>query len=431
MIMHGKKMTWLKILTAICVLCAGYADCPAKKKKTRTMTTVQKEQKAAQKRITETTRKLNANAAKTEQSLNTLNLLRGEIDRTERQISSARAQIDSINRAIGVTEDSIKTLNGKLEVMRATYVRALRKLQGSQYATDELGFIFSSESFSKAYARIRYIQEFSRWRKQKVAEIKATMTAVELQKSHLADLQSQRATSLTSLSTDQAMLKAKRDETDKLVVQLRRDGSNLKRALEKDRKRLKEIDNEITRMIEEERRERERQKKPGTTTPSKPGKGKKGKGDSAPAQPKPKSHIDNSDPDAAMTAKFESKRGSMMFPVASPYRIVAKFGSSEGQINNTGIEIVLDGSANCRSVFEGVVSRVFQNHDGNYSVMVRHGAYITVFYNVGSLSVKAKDKVKAGQTIGRVAVDPRYGKPMLHFEVRKGSQTLNPLNWVR
>ncbi len=132
-----------------------------------------------------------------------------------------------------------------------------------------------------------------------------------------------------------------------------------------------------------------------------------------------------------MTSKFAAGKGSMLFPVASPYRIVAKYGSSNGQPYNTGIEIVLDGSANVRSIFEGTVSRIFQNHDGNYSIMVRHGAYITVYYNIGSLSVKAKEKVTAGQTLGRAATDARYGKPMLHFEVRKGSETLNPLSWVR
>lgn len=427
--MLWKNNLSVKFLIVCCLLAATAGDCPAKKQK-RTISTAQSEQKATQRRISETTRKINDNARKTEQTLNELSLLRGEINLKERQISATRQELDSLNNVIAITQDSIETLNLRLESLRATYVKALRKLQGSQYATDELGFVFSSESFSKAYARIRYIQEFSKWRKRKAAEIKAAVVAIEQQKTILAELQNKRTSSLNTLSTDQALLKARQDETGKMMAKLQRDGKNLKAALDKEKKRLKSIDDEITKMIEEERRERERQKKSKGATAPKNGKTAPGKS-KTPDKPKSDSRIDNSDPDAAMTSKFASHKGSMLFPVAGPYRIVAKFGSSNGQPNNTGIEIVLDGSADCRSVFEGVVSRVFQNHDGNYSVMVRHGAYITVFYNVASLSVKAKDKVKAGQTIGRVAVDSRYGKPMLHFEVRKGSQTLDPLSWVK
>lgn len=448
----------LRVLVAVLILALSGGGSVMAAKKKRTIKSVKSEQSATQKRITETSRKIDANAKQTEKKLSELNLIKGEISQKESQISETRSQVESLGVEIGKAQDSIAILDARLKSLKDTYVKALRKLQGSRSFTNELAYIFSSESFSKAQARIRYVREFSKWRKRKAFEIKKASDALKKEKDNLSDLQSKRAASLNSLSTDQALLKAKQEQTDKLVAQLQSDGVGLQKALEKEKQRLKTIDNEITRMIEAERKERERQeqqrrkqeeqkaksknnksksadngskgKNSGTGKSDKTAKSDKPSQGSAPVS-KPKTQIDNTDPDAALTSKFASSKGSMMFPVASPYRIVAKFGSSEGHPNNTGIEIVLDGSANARSVFEGTVSRIFQNHDGNYSVMVRHGAYITVFYNIGSLSVKANEKVKAGQTIGRVAVDGRYGKPMLHFEVRKGSQTLNPQSWVK
>lgn len=434
---------WIVRLLIACLLAVGVSDvCEAAKKKKRTVKSARTEQQAAQRRIDETKRKINNNAASTQQKLKELNAIRGEMSLKEHEINLTRQSIDSLNRAIATTHDSITVLNAKLDTMRDIYVKALRRLQGTQYATDELGYIFSSESFAKAYARIRYIQEFSKWRKRKAAEIRAAMAEIELQKSRLAELQGVRTSTLNSLSTDQALLKSRQDEADRMVADLRRDGRNLQIALDKEKKRLQAINNDINRMIEEERRARDAERRKQDKTPPAKGGGKNGGKNGggggsaskpAPSQPKPKSRIDNSDPDAAMTQKFASAKGRMLFPVAGKYRIVSKYGSSDGSVNNTGIEIVLDGSTTCRSVFEGTVSRVFENNksNGNYSVMVRHGAYITVFYNVSSPSVKAGQKVTAGQTIGQVGVDARYGKPMLHFEVRKGSQTFNPLSWVR
>lgn len=426
-----------RFLIILVIALLGASGGNAAKKKQRTIRSAQTEQQATQKKIKETTKKLNDNSAQTEKELNKLNLLRGEITQKERQILETRSQIDTLSNSITKAQNQLDDLNNRLEQLKNAYKTALRRLQGTQYATNELAYIFGSESFTKAYSRIRYTQEFANWRRRKSKEIKETLAKIEQKKAQLATLHSERATSLSALSSDQAILKAKQDETDKTVAKLQRDGVNLQRALDKEKKRLKSIDNEISKMIEAERREREQQKKKqqdqkkGGTTKQKDSKTTPAKSKGGTTATKPKTKIDNSDPDAAMTSKFAAGKGSMLFPVASPYRIVAKYGSSNGQPYNTGIEIVLDGSANVRSIFEGTVSRIFQNHDGNYSIMVRHGAYITVYYNIGSLSVKAKEKVTAGQTLGRAATDARYGKPMLHFEVRKGSETLNPLSWVR
>lgn len=424
-----------RFLILIIIAACGVSYSPAAPKK-RTIRSVQTEQQASQKKIRETTKKLNDNSARTERELNRLNLLRGELNQKERQIIKTKAQVDSLNSSIGSAQEQLDRLNDRLKTLRDTYTKALRRIQGSQYATDEIAYIFSSESFSKANTRIRFVQEFAKWRKRKSKEIKETAAKIERQKSDLANLHAERASSLSALSSDQAILKAKQDETDRMVTRLQRDGVNLQKALDKEKQRLKSIDNEITRMIEAEKKEREQKKK---NQQQKKGNDKPDKktGNTAPTKPapghatKPKTQIDNSDPDAAMTSKFTRHKGGMLFPVASPYRIVSKYGSAPGQPYNTGIEIVLDGSPNVRAVFEGTVSRIFQNHDGHYSVMVRHGAYITVYYNIAGLSVKANEKVSAGQTLGRAAVDGRYGRPMLHFEVRKGSVTLNPLEWVR
>lgn len=430
-------------------------------KQSKSIKSAKTEKTATQKKINETQKKLSDNQKQTQQSLRELNLLKGEIDQKESQIARTRLQVDSINAEIKVAEDSITALNAQLDRLKETYKKALRKLQSSRSFTDELSYIFSSRSFKEAYARMRYVRDFGKWRKRKVQEISRSAQNIEQKRQQLSELHSKRKSSLDLLSNDQAMLKAKQDETDRLVVRLQADGRSLQSSLEAEKKRLQTINSEINRMIEQERREAERKEKErkererrareeqkrkdaekrrkGQTaeTPKKDSPADKpgtpaSPNPSQPSKPtQPKASIDNSDPDAVLTRRFESARGSMTFPVASPYRIVGKYGSVAGQPYNTGIEILLDGANAARAVFDGTVSRIFQNHDGNYTVMVRHGAYIAVYYNIASPSVKAGAVVKSGTTIGSVGHDASYGKPMLHFEIRKGSQTLNPLSWVK
>jgi septal ring factor EnvC (AmiA/AmiB activator) len=64
--------------------------------------------------------------------------------------------------------------------------------------------------------------------------------------------------------------------------------------------------------------------------------------------------------------------------------------------------------------------------------MVRHGEYLTIYANLETLNIKPGDKVKANQILGSIYADPDYeNRRILHFEVRKETQKLNPQNWVK
>ncbi len=421
------------LITFVLAMCVAVGGDAAKR---RTVDAVKKEQKSSQRKIKETTRRLNDNKSATRKNLHRLNVIKGEIMQKEKEINSTKAEIDSLDVDIRVAHDSISGLNKQLNHLQTVYVKTLRKLQGTQMVTNELGFIFSSESFSKAFARIRYVKEFDAWRKRQAELILATKADVEQQQQHLSTLQSQRKESLNTLDADRLALKTKQTEANKLADKLKRDRSQLEKALKAEKKRLRNIDNEITQMIKEEQKARERQRaakkqKSQTNKQSKKSSSKSQSGGKMMAQ------VQNDDVDAELTARFAANKGRMVFPVSGSYTIVAKYGvvvepKTGLQTNNTGVEIVLNSSATARCVFDGLVSRIYKTREGTYAVMVRHGSYITVYYNIAAPAVKAGEKVKSGQSIGTAARDERYdGKPMLHFEVRMGSKTYNPLSWVK
>lgn len=133
--------------------------------------------------------------------------------------------------------------------------------------------------------------------------------------------------------------------------------------------------------------------------------------------------------DRALTGSFASNRGRLPMPmsghIATRYGQYSVEGLNNVQLSNSGINIKGGGGAAVRSVYRGEVSAVF-SFGGTSVVMVRHGAYITVYANLGSVSVHKGQQVGTGQTIGSVARDG-----ILQFQLRKETAKLNPEAWLR
>lgn len=133
--------------------------------------------------------------------------------------------------------------------------------------------------------------------------------------------------------------------------------------------------------------------------------------------------------DRLISGGFEANKGRLPSPVAGG-RIVSHFGQHgvDGLpgvvLDNKGINIL--GSANCaaRSIYDGEVSAVF-DAGGTMGVLIRHGAYISVYCNLKSVSVSKGQKVSARQTIGIVGRDN-----ILQFQLRRERDKLNPESWI-
>ena len=133
--------------------------------------------------------------------------------------------------------------------------------------------------------------------------------------------------------------------------------------------------------------------------------------------------------DRLISGGFEANKGRMPSPVAGG-RIVSHFGQHgvEGLpgvvLDNKGINILGSPGSAVRSIYDGEVSAVF-NVGGSMGVLVRHGAYISVYCNLKSVSVARGQKVSARQTLGTVGRDN-----ILQFQLRKERAKLNPEQWI-
>lgn len=133
--------------------------------------------------------------------------------------------------------------------------------------------------------------------------------------------------------------------------------------------------------------------------------------------------------DRAMTGSFANNKGRLPMPVSG--RIVKRFGTynvsglSHVKLSSNGIAIKASAGSPVRSVFKGEVTNV-SHVGGSTLVMVRHGAYISIYLNLGSVSVSKGQQVGTGQTLGTVD-----SSGIFQFQLHKETQKLNPEQWLR
>lgn len=96
---------------------------------------------------------------------------------------------------------------------------------------------------------------------------------------------------------------------------------------------------------------------------------------------------------------------------------------------NDGIDIAASAGSPVKSAAAGTVAAVTKDTKGTPIIVIRHdGGLLTVYAGVDGLTVAKGDAVKRGQTIALVrASDPAF----LHFEVRKGVESVDPMSYLQ
>jgi murein DD-endopeptidase MepM/ murein hydrolase activator NlpD len=96
--------------------------------------------------------------------------------------------------------------------------------------------------------------------------------------------------------------------------------------------------------------------------------------------------------------------------------------------SNEGIDIAASAGSDVRAADGGSVAAVTTDTSGGAIVVLKHGdGLLTVYTQMENLTVEKNDNVSRGQTIGKVrSADPSF----LHFEVRRGLQSLDPVDYL-
>ena len=109
--------------------------------------------------------------------------------------------------------------------------------------------------------------------------------------------------------------------------------------------------------------------------------------------------------------------------------VISRFGPRRGGLHNDGINIAAPRGAPVFAAENGVVAYTGNGIKGfGNLLLVKHsGGWTTAYAHVDRVLVKRGDRVKRGETIGTIGTSGKVNKPQLHFEIRKGSQAVDPM----
>lgn len=121
-------------------------------------------------------------------------------------------------------------------------------------------------------------------------------------------------------------------------------------------------------------------------------------------------------------------RGGRSFQWPVTGRVIATFGPQEKGLHNDGLNIAAPKGSPVRAAENGVVAYAGDEIRGfGNLLLIRHAdGYMTAYAHNEVLLVNRGDTVRRGQVIARVGQTGNVSSPQLHFEIRKGTQAVDP-----
>jgi murein DD-endopeptidase MepM/ murein hydrolase activator NlpD len=113
-------------------------------------------------------------------------------------------------------------------------------------------------------------------------------------------------------------------------------------------------------------------------------------------------------------------------------RVISGFGTTADGGHNDGINIAAPAGTPVLAAEAGEVAYAGNELKGYGNlILVKHrDGFVTAYANNAELLVKRGDKVLRGQPIARVGATGAVAEPQLHFEIRKGTQAVDPTDYL-
>ncbi|WP_238934464.1 murein hydrolase activator EnvC family protein [Aurantibacter crassamenti] len=372
---------------------------------------------ALQKEIEDINRLLFAEKKERGNVLDQMEALDKKIKVRQELIDVTNKQSKALNIEINENIESISILKKELQERKDEYASLIQKSYQSKTQQSRLMFLLSSENFVQAMKRLQYIKQYTDYRKSQGLAILSKTD--ELSERNLA-LTEQRKKADRLIAANK---KAKGEIMKEIKVQkellasIRKNESQYAAEVQKKKKETKKIDQQIEALIR------------AAIVSSNAKNEKEGK----------KSVISNKfvlTPEASLVAdNFAANKGKLIWPVDKGIKSQG-FGIYEDAVypeikhESNGVIITTEEGTRARAIFQGEVIAIMSVPGGNNGVTLKHGNYISTYYNLSVLFVKKGDVVAAKTELGKVATNRLNGQTRLKFYLYQDTEKLNPEDWV-
>ncbi|TDQ32736.1 murein hydrolase activator EnvC family protein [Zeaxanthinibacter enoshimensis] len=367
-----------------------------------------------QKEIAEMNRLLFAQKKKKGNIVDQLESLDRKIMVSQQLIRVTNQESNLLSRQVNANIRKISALREDLEILKKDYAQMIRRSYQSRAKQNRLMFLLSAESFFQAFKRLQYMKQYTQFRKEQGEAIVAkTEELAQLNKSLAEQRKAKDALVAENQKVKNQLMKEIGDQKA-LLQTIRQNESKYASAIDAKQKEARKIDQQIERLI-----------RSAIVAANKEAG---------------KSSGDNSKfvltPEAELVANnFSANKGRLIWPVEKGIKRQG-FGIYKDAVypgikhQSNGVIIATDEGAKARAVFEGEVIAILAVPGGNKGVQIKHGNYISTYYNLSNLYVKKGDKVAAKEELGEIYTNRASGLTQLKFYLYRDATRLNPEEWI-
>jgi septal ring factor EnvC (AmiA/AmiB activator) len=416
---------------------------------------LKKEQQKLEKRISNTKSLLSKVKNNSKASLNELRLIDNQIKSREALVRIFDNQVRMAEIKMVEKQQEVKRLKKRLSDLKRQYKKMVLYAYKHRSNYGRIMFLLSANNYNEALKRNRYLKKVAGVQRKQAALIKQHQDLIAKEITSISSEKDSKFEALQEKKKERELIGLDKSKKEKSYEKIKKEEQNLLAQLQADERKKAEVKQRIDAALKQEiakeqakQREREKAKKEQTKKETTT-KASNTKTTTTTAKTTPKTtKTDNPAPKqvtytestegSAVGKNFESNRGRLPWPVEKG-SITERYGTNPhptlaGVVtNNNGIDITCPKNSRVRSVFEGEVTSVFSINGAGKFVVIKHGAYRTVYGNLQETYVSVGTKVSSKQSIGSLLVDGS-GVSICHFEIHSVAggltKSLNPSLWI-
>lgn len=332
-----------------------------------------------------------------------LEMVKEKLRLRQKAISNINHQMNVLEGNIGKSKSEIDSLKDRLDTLKAQYARNIVYTYKLRSNHEYLSFIFSASSFNDALRRIHYFRTYHQYCEDQAVLIKNTQLLLAGKINGLEMTRKEKDAIIQKQEKQKQELEEEKKEKNAVVKTLK----SREKELTKELTAKKKADEKLGLAIQSamNKTSKEEKKIVFKTTPE----------------------------GIRISGSFENNKGRLPWPVEKGL-IKLHFGRNsipgiEIISNNPGLTIETEAGIAVKAVFEGDVLAVF-NIEGDWTVIVRHGKYFTVYGNLATVGVAKNQKISSGQLLGTAATN-NDNNGEIEFILMQDKTNLDPEKWIR
>lgn len=369
---------------------------------------VRKVKESTLKEIEYANKLLEETKGKTKQSLIEIDVINEKLKKRQQYIMNLATEASLVEGTIDEYTLEIEKLEVQVQSLKDIYARMVRQSYKKKWNSYYIFHLLAAENVNQFYQRFLFFKTYTGYIKAQKLKVEELKLEYVQRRDELERKKKEKEGLLKATKRELSVIQDEGNRKKKLLNELKGKQADIERQIKEKEKLARRLDAEMEKILAAERR-------------------KVPKGSSVKSSLTPVEQVISTD--------FEKNRGKLPWP--TPHGVVTgRYGEHQHpdfksvKVRNDGIYISTVQGETVRAIFKGVVSKVFSIPGQNYTVIIRHGNYFTLYHNLIHVNVKAGQAVEMKEMIGKVFTDSESKETTLYFQIWKDMERSDPEIWL-